>query len=152
MSTRIEDLVNTTTIAPPRVEFAPAAQDLLRKLHAIHGGGFMFHQSGGCCDGSAPMCYPAGEFRVGGSDVLMGNVSVAGIPDEIPFYMSLEQFEVWSHTHLTIDAIPGRGSGFSLEAPEGMRFLTRSRLFTDEEAAALDAVPLYLGNGELAKR
>lgn len=135
-----------------RVDFTPATENLLRKLYAIHGGGFMFHQSGGCCDGSAPMCYPAKEFRVGGADVLMETLTVEGIPDPIPFYMSLEQFEVWSHTHLTIDAIPGRGSGFSLESPEGMRFLTRSRLFTDEEATALEQIPLYLGNGELFKK
>lgn len=131
-----------------RVDFTPATENLLRKLFAIHGAGFMFHQSGGCCDGSAPMCYPAGEFRVGGADVLMETITVPGIPEPIPFYMSLEQFEVWSHTHLTIDAIPGRGSGFSLESPEGMRFLTRSRLFTDDEAAALEHIPLMLGNGE----
>jgi uncharacterized protein (DUF779 family) len=135
-----------------RVDFTPATENLLRKLHAIHGGAFMFHQSGGCCDGSAPMCYPAKEFRVGGADVLMETLTVEGIPDPIPFYMSLEQFEVWSHTHLTIDAIPGRGSGFSLESPEGMRFLTRSRLFADEEAIALEQVPLYLGNGEPFKK
>ncbi|MEY4743433.1 MAG: hypothetical protein RIR34_772 [Actinomycetota bacterium] len=135
-----------------RVDFTEATENLLRKLYAIHGGGFMFHQSGGCCDGSAPMCYPAKEFRVGGSDVLMETLRVEGIPDPIPFYMSLEQYEVWSHTHLTIDAIPGRGSGFSLESPEGMRFLTRSRLFTDDEAMALDQVPLYLGNGEPFKK
>ena len=135
-----------------RVDFTEATENLLRKLYAIHGGAFMFHQSGGCCDGSAPMCYPAKEFRVGGSDVLMETLRVEGIPDPIPFYMSLEQYEVWSHTHLTIDAIPGRGSGFSLESPEGMRFLTRSRLFTDDEAMALDQVPLYLGNGEPFKK
>jgi uncharacterized protein (DUF779 family) len=135
-----------------RVDFTPATENLLLKLHAIHGGAFMFHQSGGCCDGSAPMCYPAKEFRVGGADVLMETLTVDGIPDPIPFYMSLEQFEVWSHTRLTIDAIPGRGSGFSLESPEGMRFLTRSRLFTDEEALALEKVPLYLGNGEPFKK
>ena len=132
-----------------RVEFSPDAEDLLRKLHTIHGGGFMFHQSGGCCDGSAPMCYPAGEFRVGGSDVLLDRVTVAGIPEKIPFYMSHEQFEYWRHTHLTIDAVPGRGSGFSLESPEGMRFLTRSRLFSDDEWASLQLEPIELGDGSL---
>ena len=123
---------------PQRVDLNEAAQDLLRRLYSIHGFGFMFHQSGGCCDGSAPMCYPAGEFRVGLSDVHMADIVVDGIPDPIPFYMSLSQFEYWRHTHLTIDAVPGRGSGFSLEAPEGMRFLTRSRMFSDEEFHSLE--------------
>ena len=135
---------------PKRIETSPAADDLLRKLTSIHGG-LMFHQSGGCCDGSAPMCYQAGEFRVGGSDVLMNEITVAGIPAPIKFYMSLEQFEVWRHTFLTIDAVPGRGSGFSMESPEGMRFLTRSRLFTDAEAEAMANEPVYLGSGERAK-
>jgi hypothetical protein len=93
----------------------------------------MFHQSGGCCDGSAPMCYPLGEFKVSQADVLLGEI------EGCPFYMGAEQFEYWRHTHLLIDAVPGRGSGFSLEAPEGMRFLTRSRLLSDEEQASLAA-------------
>ncbi len=93
----------------------------------------MFHQSGGCCDGSSPMCYPAGEFRVGAQDILMGEI--AGCL----FYMGAAQFEYWRHTQLIIDVVPGRGSGFSLEAPEGVRFLTRSRLFTDDETAELAA-------------
>lgn len=131
----------------PRVEFAPAAEELLRKMYPRYKNGFMFHQSGGCCDGSAPMCYEAGEFRVGGSDVLLGVITVAGIEQPIKFYMSIEQFEYWKHTHLIIDAVPGRGSGFSLEAPEGMRFLTRSRLYTDAEYAELD--PVFRGSGEL---
>jgi len=100
----------------------------------------MFHQSGGCCDGSAPMCYLAGEFRVGGQDVRLAELQIEGIEEPIGFWMSLSQFEYWSHTHLTVDAVPGRGGGFSLESPEGKRFLIRSRLFTDEEAAALPAV------------
>ena len=137
------------TDLPTRVDFSDAACDLLRKLYAIHKVGFMFHQSGGCCDGSAPMCYQAGEFRVGASDVLMQTITVEGLPDPIKFYMSLEQYEYWKHTHLTIDAVPGRGSGFSLESPEGMRFLTRSRLFTDEESAALAGSSVQLGSGEL---
>ena len=132
---------------PHRVEFPPTAEELLRKLYAIHGHGFMFHQSGGCCDGSAPMCYSSGEFRVSQSDVLMQTIDVDGIPDPIPFYMSLDQFEYWRHTHLTIDAVPGRGSGFSLEAPEGMRFLTRSRVFTDGEYFDLENYPVMLGDG-----
>lgn len=121
---------------PSRVEFTPAAEDLLRLL-SKRNGPLMFHQSGGCCDGSAPMCYPAGEFRTGGSDVMLQEVSVAGIDQPIRFWMSAEQFEYWKHTHLTIDVVPGRGSGFSLESTENKRFLTRSRLFTDEEWSLL---------------
>lgn len=139
------------TALPTRVEFSAASEELLRKLHAIHRCGFMFHQSGGCCDGSSPMCYQAGEFRVGPSDVLMQVIEVEGIPEPIKFYMSLEQFEYWRHTHLTIDVVPGRGSGFSMESPEGVRFLTRSRLFTDEEADALSAAPIVLGDGSLLR-
>lgn len=136
-------------VSPNRVEFSPAAEELLRKLHSIHGHGFMFHQSGGCCDGSAPMCYAAGEFRVSASDVHLGDVTVEGIDEPIPFYMSRDQFEYWRHTHLTIDAVPGRGSGFSLEAPEGQRFLTRSRVFTDDEFFQLESQPVHLGDGTL---
>ncbi|MGK4592665.1 DUF779 domain-containing protein [Amycolatopsis sp. w19] len=119
-----------------RVGLTPAAADLLRRLVSLHGP-VMFHQSGGCCDGSAPMCYPAGEFRTGASDVHLGDLSVEGI-DDVPVWMSGPQFEYWKHTHLTIDVVPGRGSGFSLEAPEGVRFLVRSRLFSDEESAELN--------------
>lgn len=120
-----------------RLAFTPAALELIERLWAMHGP-LMFHQSGGCCDGSAPMCYPAGEFRTGGQDVLLGTLELDPTdqdpaaqdpaPREIPFWMSREQFALWAHTHLTVDAIPGRGSGFSLEAPEGLRFLIRSRL------------------------
>jgi uncharacterized protein len=116
-----------------RVEATEKALQLITKLEAIHGP-VMFHQSGGCCDGSAPMCYPRGDFRVGKSDVRLGNIG------DTPFYMSESQFEYWKHTHLTIDVVPGRGSGFSLESPENVRFLTRSRLFTDEELAQLSPV------------
>lgn len=119
-----------------RVDLTPAAADLLRQLVSLHGP-VMFHQSGGCCDGSAPMCYPLGEFRTGASDVRLGDLEVEGIAD-VPVWMSGPQFEYWKHTHLTIDVVPGRGSGFSLEAPEGVRFLIRSRLLTDEESAALN--------------
>ncbi len=115
-----------------RVEITPAAADLVARLEAQHGP-LMFHQSGGCCDGSAPMCYPAGDFRVGPQDVRLG--TIAGCP----FYIGAAQFEYWQHTQLIIDVVPGRGSGFSLEAPEGVRFLTRSRLFTDAELATLEA-------------
>ena len=129
---------------PARVELTESACDLLRKLYSIHGP-LMFHQSGGCCDGSSPMCYPAGEFRVGGQDVKLGELSVAGIQESIGFWMSASQFEYWKHTHLTIDVVPGRGSGFSVEAPEGVRFLVRSRLFTDSEDKEMEATPVLTG-------
>ncbi|UQA98125.1 DUF779 domain-containing protein [Streptomyces halobius] len=119
-----------------RVAMSEAAIELLRRLRERHGP-LMFHQSGGCCDGSAPMCYPEGEFRTGSSDVLLARLSVAGVPEPVGFWMSAEQFTRWRHTHLTVDAVPGRGSGFSLEAPEGVRFLIRSRLLTGEERARL---------------
>jgi uncharacterized protein (DUF779 family) len=105
----------------------------------------MFHQSGGCCDGSAPMCYLAGEFRTGGQDVRLEELVIDGIPEPIGFWMSASQFAYWEHTRLTIDAVPGRGGGFSLEVSEGMRFHTRSRLFTDEEAAELADHPVFVG-------
>ena len=114
-----------------RVSVTPAAEALIGKLAATHVP-LLFHQSGGCCDGSAPMCYPRGEFKVGERDVFLG--TIAGTP----VYISGPQFEYWQHTHLIIDAVPGRGSGFSLEAPEGLRFLTRSRVFTEDEFDALD--------------
>ena len=113
-----------------RVKVTEAAVELIQKLRAAHGP-LLFHQSGGCCDGSSPMCYPAGEFRIGQNDVRLGEVEGA------PVYIGGQQFELWKHTQLVIDAVPGRGAGFSLEAPEGYRFLTRSRVFTDEEVAEL---------------
>jgi uncharacterized protein len=113
-----------------RVLVTEQAAEMVGKLKNIHGP-LMFHQSGGCCDGSAPMCFPAGEFRVGGQDVFLGEI--AGCP----FYIGAAQFEYWRHTQLIIDVVPGRGAGFSVEAPEGVRFLTRSRLFTDEECEVL---------------
>ncbi|PXY21469.1 DUF779 domain-containing protein [Prauserella muralis] len=109
-----------------RVALTGAAAALLRRLAREHGP-VMFHQSGGCCDGSAPMCYPRDEFRIGATDVHLGDLVVEGI-DDVPVWMSGPQFEYWKHTHLTIDVVEGRGSGFSLEAPEGVRFLIRSRL------------------------
>lgn len=118
-----------------RVELTPAAEDLVRRLAGTHGP-LMFHQSGGCCDGSAPMCYPRGEFRLGASDVLLGHVA-----GDVPFWMSADQYAYWRHTHLTVDVVPGRGSGFSLEAPEGVRFLLRSRVLTNEEWERLAAEP-----------
>lgn len=127
-----------------RVDVTPEAADLLRRLTGIHGP-LMFHQSGGCCDGSAPMCYLAGEFRTGGQDVRLEELVVDGIPEPIGFWMSASQFAYWEHTRLTIDAVPGRGGGFSLEVTEGMRFLTRSRLFTDEETLELADHPVFVG-------
>lgn len=120
------------TAPVPRVLATAAALDLIRLLEGKHGP-LMFHQSGGCCDGSAPMCYPLGEFLTGDSDVLLGQIGGC------PFYMGRAQFEYWQHTQLTIDVVPGRGGMFSLEGPEGLRFLTRSRVFTDAEVAALEA-------------
>jgi len=132
---------------PARIETTPAADVLLRKL-TTNNGPLMFHQSGGCCDGSAPMCYTAGEFRVGGADVLLGELFITEIAQPIKVWISLEQFEYWKHTHITIDVVPGRGGGFSLETPEGLRFMIRSRLFSDEEALELLNQPVLLGNGE----
>ncbi|MER0246726.1 DUF779 domain-containing protein [Streptomyces sp. HSW2009] len=120
-----------------RVALTEAAQELLRRLTEMHGP-LMFHQSGGCCDGSAPMCYPRGEFRTGASDVLLASLVVAGVAERIDFWMAGQQFERWRHTHLTVDVVPGRGSGFSVEAPEGVRFLIRSRLLSEEERRLLD--------------
>src|SRR5712691_3946791 len=124
---------------PSRVAVTPEAADLIRRLRAEHGP-LMFHQSGGCCDGSSPMCYPLGEFVTGPSDVLLGSLAVAAIPDPLPVWMSAAQFKYWSCTHLTIDVVPGRGAGFSLEAPLGLRFLIRSRMLTDEELSELKAL------------
>lgn len=113
-----------------RVTATDAALELIARLRQQHGP-LMFHQSGGCCDGSSPMCYPQGEFRVGDADVKLGDI------DGCPFYMSRAQFEYWQHTQLIIDVVPGRGGMFSLEGPEGVRFLTRSRVFSDDEWALL---------------
>ena len=126
-------------MATRRVDVSDAAAGMLRQLTEQHGP-LMFHQSGGCCDGSSPMCYPEGEFRTGNSDVLLGDLAIDGIAAPIKFWMSESQFGYWSHTHLTVDLVKGRGSGFSLEAPEGVRFMIRSRLFTEEELTGLVAV------------
>jgi uncharacterized protein (DUF779 family) len=124
---------------PPhsRVELTGEAADLLRRLTVMHGP-LMFHQSGGCCDGSAPMCYPAGEFITADADVHLGDLRVHDVPNVIPFWMSRAQYQSWKHTHLTVDVVPGRGSGFSVEAPEGVRFFIRSRLMTKDELEAFD--------------
>lgn len=108
----------------------PAANQLIETIKNIHGE-LMFFQSGGCCDGSAPMCYLRGEFKLSDNDVYLGDI------ENCPFYIAHDQYEYWKHTQLIIDAIKGRGAGFSLEAPEGMRFLTRSRVFTDDELIEL---------------
>ncbi|MCP2371516.1 hypothetical protein BJ978_002192 [Agromyces terreus] len=148
-------IVGSITVAGermPRVELSPAASDLLAMLWGEHGP-LMFHQSGGCCDGSSPMCYPAGDFITSDADVLLGELDlgpadagrtdvsghpgasseadVAGSPRIVPFWMSAEQFAYWRHTYLTVDVVKGRGSGFSVEAPEGVRFLIRSRLIEE---------------------
>jgi uncharacterized protein (DUF779 family) len=121
-----------------RVLVTSAAAEVIAALRAEHGE-LMFHQSGGCCDGSSPMCYPRGEFRVGSRDVYLGEI--AGCP----FYMGADQFEYWRHTQLTIDVVPGRGGGFSLEAPRGVRFLVRSRVFSDDEVRELELTPPLVG-------
>jgi uncharacterized protein (DUF779 family) len=118
-----------------RVVATPAALALIGTLRGQHGA-LIFHQSGGCCDGSAPMCFAADEFIVGGSDVRLGEIG------GVPFYMSDAQFEYWRHTQLIIDVVPGNGGMFSLERPTGLRFLTRSRLYSDEENSWLDAHPV----------
>jgi uncharacterized protein len=121
------------TEQPLRVTATDAALALIAALRAKHGD-LMFHQSGGCCDGSAPMCYRQGELIIGDYDRLLGRIG------GVPFYISGPQFEYWKHTQLIIDVVPGRGGMFSLDGPEGLRFLTRSRLFTETEWANLAAI------------
>ena len=119
------------SVSPPaRVLATPAALDFIAELIARHGP-VLFHQSGGCCDGSAPMCWPRGDFVVGDADIRLGEIGGA------PFFMSRAQFDYWKHTQLIIDVIPGMGGMFSLDNGTGRRFLTRSRLFEDDEAALL---------------
>jgi len=110
----------------------------METLKAKHGP-LMFHQSGGCCDGSSPMCYPLGEFMTGDSDVLLATLGSSDGAAGAPFYMSKPQFEYWKHTQLILDVVPGRGGMFSLENGEGVRFLIRSRVFTDAEITVLRA-------------
>ena len=117
---------------PQQVLATDLAVHLIRVLREKHGP-LMFHQSGGCCDGSSPMCYPRGEFYTGDSDVQLGEV------DGEPFFMSRSQFEYWKHTQLTLDVISGHGGMFSLDNAEGVRFLIRSRVFTDNEIGELRA-------------
>ncbi|PZQ13446.1 MAG: DUF779 domain-containing protein [Rhodanobacter denitrificans] len=122
----------TPTPTPLQVTATPATLALIDRLRERHGP-LLFHQSGGCCDGSSPMCYPQGEFLIGDADVELGAIGGA------PFYISRPQFEYWKHTQLIIDVVEGRGGMFSLENGEGLRFLVRSRLFEDAEFAALQA-------------
>jgi uncharacterized protein (DUF779 family) len=124
--------------APERVVATEAALRMIAELRESHGP-LMFFQSGGCCDGSAPMCYPAGEFDVSDTDVFLGNL------DGAPFYMGSEQFAYWEHTQLVIDVVAGNGGMFSLDNGTGRRFLTRSRLFSDEECLMLASSPAATG-------
>jgi uncharacterized protein (DUF779 family) len=122
-----------TTQTTSRIDITPAASAVIDTLRQRNGP-LMFHQSGGCCDGSSPMCFAEGDFRTGPSDVRLGQI------DGCDFWMSDDQFEYWKHTHLTIDVTPGRGASFSLEIPMGIRFMIRSRLFTEAEYASLPPV------------
>ena len=139
----------------PRLVATAEATDLLRRLRGMHGP-VMMHQSGGCCDGSAPMCYPDGKFIVGDRDVLLGvldlRLGVGEVRTDAPeggdgvaVWISGSQFEAWKHTQLVLDVVPGRGSGFSLETPEGKRFLSRARAFTPDENDALAAAGVLTG-------
>ena len=141
---------------PPRLLATAHAAELLRRLRERHGA-LMIHQSGGCCDGSSPMCYPAGEVIVGDRDVLLGvldpDLAAEQLPtvlpdaeNAVPVWISGPQFDAWKHTQLILDVVPGRGSGFSVEAPEGVRFLSRGRAFTDVELAALAGVTPLTGS------
>jgi uncharacterized protein (DUF779 family) len=116
---------------PPRVIATEAAEQLIDEIRRDHPR-ILFHQSGGCCDGSSPMCYPATDFKVGASDVCLGEVSGVSV------YISRAQFDVWKHTQIILDVVPGRGGMFSLDNGRERRFLTRSRAFTPEELAQLD--------------
>jgi uncharacterized protein (DUF779 family) len=127
--------------APSGVVITTAAAELLARLQDRHGP-VMFHQSGGCCDGSSPMCYPCGDFLVGDRDVLLG---VLDVGDGVPVWISGPQYQAWRHSQLVIDVVPGRGGGFSLETPEGVRFLSRGRIFTDAEKVLLQAAAVITG-------
>lgn len=114
-----------------RVTATQAARDLIEEIRADHGP-IMFHQSGGCCDGSSPMCYPKGEFRLGTSDVMLGEIDGAEV------WISGPQFKAWKHTQLILDVVPGRGGMFSLDNGREKRFLTRSRVFSEEELRTVE--------------
>ena len=149
--TRLDAAVTRPGEEFSRVALMPESVDLLRKLWTQHGP-LMFHQSGGCCDGSSPMCYPAGEFNISDTDVHLGEL------DGVPFYMGCEQFAYWEHTQLIIDVVAGNGGMFSLDNGTGKRFLTRSRLFSDEELEKLTQkeetgeTPTENPNGEPQRR
>ena len=119
-----------------RVDLTKEASSLIATLKEKHGP-LMFHQSGGCCDGSQPMCFEKGDFKIGGSDIKIGEI------DGCEFFMSKDQYEYWKHTHLTIDVIPGRGSSFSIEIPLGFRFIVQSRLFTEAELQDLEPIVYF---------
>lgn len=119
------------TVDVPRVLVTEKAKEVIDQLRKQYDSELMFHQSGGCCDGSAPMCFEKGDFKVGSQDIWLGRVY------SCDFFMNADQFEYWKHTQLTLDITPGRGSSFSLEIPLGVRFLIRSRLFTEEELTRL---------------
>lgn len=127
-----------TDVVYKRVDITERAAQLVDKIRSVHGN-LMFHQSGGCCDGSCPMCFAQGDFILGASDVKLGVIHGC------PFYMNSDQFEYWKHTHLTIDIVEGRGASFSLEIPYGFRFIVKSRLFTPEEEYQLESVEYLNG-------
>lgn len=117
-----------------RLVFTDATNELVTELEEVHGE-LLFHQSGGCCDGSAPMCFPRNEFKVGARDIYLGKIKCH------PFFIAQDQYAYWKHTQLIIDVVPGRGGMFSLEGPTGKRFLTRSKVFTDKEVQNLKNFP-----------
>lgn len=120
----------STTTLPEQVTATPEALELIAELQREHGP-VLFYQSGGCCEGSAPMCFPVGEFRIGSRDRKVGEIGHA------EFFISPQQFEYWKHTQIIIDVVHGFGAAFSLEGPGGLQFHTRSRVFTDDEIHAL---------------
>jgi len=122
-----------------RVLITEKAKEVINQLKAQHGE-LMFHQSGGCCDGSSPMCFPDGELMINETDVWLGEI------ENCSFYMSQDQFEYWKHTQLTIDVVKGRGASFSLEIPLGIRFVIKSRLYSDTEIDQL--TPIHVGKHE----
>lgn len=127
-------MADTQTQLPARVTATPEAIRFISEIRSDHGD-ILFHQSGGCCDGSAPMCYPVGDFKIGAGDVKLGEV------DGVEVYISGPQFEAWKHTQLIIDVVPGRGGMFSLDNGREKRFLTRSRVFSTDEMQALGLDP-----------
>nr|WKN34106.1 DUF779 domain-containing protein [Tunicatimonas sp. TK19036] len=116
-----------------RVRITERAKEVIDELREQHGE-LMFHQSGGCCDGSSPMCFPKGELMLDESDVWLGDIHGC------EFYMSKAQFEYWKHTQLTVDVVQGRGASFSLEIPLGLRFVIKSRLYSEEEMGQLNSI------------